>query len=141
MNVSQYMTAKLHTAHPSEGVRQVFFRMREHGVRHLPVVDDNRRRVGFITDRDIRRPDWVDEAIDVAHAYRLDDDLEVADLMTTNVMAVQASDSLKKAVAIFLDRRYGALPVQDKNGELVGILSAIDLVKALSDLLPLAAEE
>ncbi|MEZ4464743.1 MAG: CBS domain-containing protein [bacterium] len=115
--------------------------MREQGVRHLPVVDENRRLVGFITDRDIRRPDWVDEAIDVAHAYRLDDDLEVADLMTTNVISVQASDPLKKAVDIFLDRRYGALPVQDKNGDLVGILSALDLVQALSDLLPMAAEE
>ena len=40
MKVSRYMTAKVVTARPSDGIRRTFFRMREHRVRHLPVVDD-----------------------------------------------------------------------------------------------------
>lgn len=135
MHVSRYMTQKLHTARPEDGVRQTFFRMREHAIRHMPVVGADGALVGFITDRDLRRPDWVDEAVDVAHVYQLEDDLQVQDLMSTNVVSVRAADDIRKAAEIFRERRYGALPVVNKNGELVGILSALDLITALVDLL------
>jgi acetoin utilization protein AcuB len=135
MRITQYMTDKVHTADPKDGLRKTFFRMREAHIRHMPVVDEDRRVVGFISDRDLRRPDWVDEAPDVAHVYRLDDDLVVGDVMTRNVVAVHTYDSIGKAAAIIRERRFGALPVLNKDDELVGVLSAIDLVRALEDVL------
>ena len=133
MKVSKYMTDKLVVAKPSDGSRQVFFRMRELGIRHMPVVDGDNKLLGIISDRDLRRPDWAEEAIDVSHVYRLDDNLTVGDLMTTNVTCVHTYDSLRKAAGIFIARRYGALPVLNKEQELVGILSPIDLLRALED--------
>jgi len=135
VKVSQYMTAKVITAHPEDGVRKTFFRMREHAVRHLPVVDAKGALVGFISDRDLRRPDWVDPEVDLSHAYQLDDNLQVQDLMTTNVVSAHTYESISRVVEIFLDRKYGALPVLNKDDELVGILSAHDLLKVLADLL------
>lgn len=135
MRVSRYMTAKVITARPDDGIRETFFRMRQSRVRHLPVVDEKGGLVGFISDRDLRRPDWVDEAVDVSHAYQLEDHLSVGDLMTTNVEVVHTYDPIAKVVEIMLDRRYGALPVLDKDENLVGILSAIDLLRALAELL------
>ncbi len=135
MKVSRYMTAKVITARPEDGVRETFFRMRQHRVRHLPVVDEAGKLVGFISDRDLRRPDWVDQDVDISHAYQLDDNLQVQDLMSTNLVVAHTYESVAKVVEIFLDRRYGALPVLNKDEELVGILSAIDLLKALADLL------
>ncbi|MCB9541441.1 MAG: CBS domain-containing protein [Myxococcales bacterium] len=135
MRVSQYMSAKVITARPEDGIRETFFRMRQHRVRHLPVVDGAGRLVGFISDRDLRRPDWVDEAVDISHAYQLEDDLQVADLMTRNVEVAHTYDPIARVVGIMLDRRYGALPVLDKEGDLVGIISAIDLLRALAELL------
>ncbi|MFQ5745533.1 MAG: CBS domain-containing protein [Acidobacteriota bacterium] len=44
-------------------------------------------------------------------------------------------DKILKAVNIFREQRYGALPVLDKSGDLVGILSAQDLLLALEELL------
>ncbi|HRI10010.1 MAG TPA: CBS domain-containing protein [Nannocystaceae bacterium] len=136
MRVSQYMTAKVVTARPADGARQTFFRMRELGIRHLPVVDDDHRLVGLISDRDLRRPGWVDEAPDLAHVYQLSDDLTVGDLMTTNVMVVHTYDPLHKAARIFVDRRFGALPVLDKDQALVGVLSPIDIIRAFEDAVP-----
>ena len=136
MRVSQYMTAKVITARPEDGSRQTYFRMREHGIRHMPVVDDQHRLVGLISDRDLRRPNWVDEAIDVAHVYQLDDDLLVRDLMTTNVQVVHTYDTLHKAARIFVDRRFGALPVLDKEQHLVGVLSPIDIIRAFETAVP-----
>lgn len=135
MHISHYMTQPVIAAEPDEGVRTAFFRMREAGIRHLPVLDRNRHLLGWISDRDLRRPDWVDPDADTSFGYRLEDDLLVRDLMTTNVVAVHTYDPVRKAAAVILDRKYGALPVLDKTGACVGVLSAIDLVRALSDML------
>ena len=135
MKVSRYMTAKVITARPDDGVRKTFFRMRQSRVRHMPVVDEAGKLVGFISDRDLRRPDWADEDIDVAHLYQLDDALEVQDLMSTNVVVTHTYETVSKALEVFLERRFGALPVLNKDGELVGILSAVDLLKVLAEML------
>lgn len=135
MKISQFMTAKVITTKPDEGIRKTFFRMRQHNVRHLPVIDDDGSLVGIISDRDLRRPDWVDETLDVAHAYQLNDNLVVGDLMTPNVIYLHTYDTIDKAVEIFIERRFGAVPVLNKNEEIVGILSAHDLLKAFGVIL------
>lgn len=104
-------------------------------MRHLPVVDESGKLVGIISDRDLRRPDWVDEAPDLSHIYNLDDSMEVRDLMTSQVHVVHTYDKIRKAVKILLEHRFGAVPVLDKDGSLVGMLSAVDLLGALEELL------
>ena len=135
MKVTKYMSAKIIKAHPEDGIRQTYFRMRHEGIRHMPVVDDEGKLVGMISERDLRRPDWVDEAPDLAHEYKLDDHLEVQSLMSRNLVVVHAYDKIHKATRLLREHRFGALPVLDKNEHLVGILSAVDLLGALEDLL------
>jgi acetoin utilization protein AcuB len=134
MNVRKVMSEKLITAAPDDGARQTFFRMRQEGVRHLPVVEDE-KLVGIISDRDLRRPDWVDEAVDISHVYNLDDNQTVGSLMTPNVQAVHVYDSLHKATKIFLEQKFGCLPVLNREEELVGIVTPLDLLKALDELM------
>ncbi len=138
MNVSKYMTRKVITARPDEGVRTVFFRMRQNQVRHMPVVNGSGQLVGWLSDRDLRRPDWADPEVDLAHDYELGDNLTVGDMMNGNPHVVHTFDSVHKVANLLLERRYGALPVLDKQGDLVGVLSAVDLVRALTDLLDAA---
>lgn len=133
MKISHYMTPKVISAHPEDGIRKTFFLMREHSIRHLPVLDENRRLIGILSDRDLRRPEWVEESLDVSHVYNLDDNLAVKDLMTTDVKVVYTYDSIKKANRFFIDHRFGALPVLNKEEELVGMLSAIDVLRAFED--------
>jgi len=131
MKVSQFMTSKVITARPEDGIRETFFRMRQYRVRHLPVIDKDGKLIGIISDRDLRRPDWVDETLDIAHAYQLDDNLSVGDMMTPNAKLIHTYDKVEKAIDLLLEHRFGALPVLNKEEELVGILSAYDLLKAL----------
>lgn len=133
MKISHYMTPKVISAHPEDGIRKTFFLMREHSIRHIPVLDENRRLIGILSDRDLRRPEWVEESLDVSHVYNLDDNLVVKDLMTTDVKVVYTYDSIKKANRFFIDHRFGALPVLNKEEELVGMLSAIDVLRAFED--------
>ena len=57
----------------------------------------------------------------------------VSDVMITNVHIIHTYDTLNKAVSLLLDNHIGAAPVLDKTGTLVGMLSAIDLLRALKD--------
>lgn len=134
MKVSKYMTRKLITVTPEMSVKDAFLIMRTHRVRHLPVVDGE-NLAGIISDRDLRRPRWVDALDDWTAYYQIDDDVAVKDVMTSNPEVVRTYDPILRAVGIFREHRYGALPVLNKSGELVGILSAQDLLLALEELL------
>lgn len=134
MKVSRYMTQKLITATPDMWVKQAFLLMRTHRVRHIPVVEGD-KLVGIISDRDLRRPRWAEELDDWTTYYQLNDAHSVSDIMTRNPETVRAGDHVLKAVKIFREYRYGALPVLNKDGELVGILSAQDLLGALEEFL------
>lgn len=129
MRVSDYMTRKVITASPEDGVRETFFRMRDAGIRHLPVLR-GAQLIGMLSDRDLRRPDWVDEAPDLSYDYQLDDHLSVSDLMSHRPVSVHTYDDLSKACELINQHGFGALPVLDKGNHLVGIVSKADLVRA-----------
>ena len=54
MKVSKYMTQKLITVAPHQSVKDAFLVMRQHRVRHLPVVEGD-RLVGILTESDFVR--------------------------------------------------------------------------------------
>lgn len=133
--VTDYMATKVISIAPDTGVRDAFFTMREHGIRHLPVVGEDGKLEGIVSDRELRRPDWVDEARDLAHVYYLDDDMLVRDVMIRQVHVVHTYDTLRKAARVLVDHHVGAVPVLDKTEALVGMLSAVDLLRALTDMI------
>ena len=134
MRVSKYMTRKLITVGPKMSVKEAFLTMRTHRVRHLPVVEGD-SLVGIISDRDLRRPRWAEAIDDWTAYYQVDDDTAVKDVMTPNPEVIHTYDRILKVVTILRERSYGAMPVLDKGGDLVGILSAQDLLAALEELL------
>ncbi len=134
MKISQFMTTKLITATPQMSVKEAFLLMRTHRVRHLPVVEGD-TLVGIISDRDLRRPKWADALDDWTAYYQINDETRVRDVMTPDPEVVRTYHPIRKAVIILLEHRYGALPVLDKKGDLVGILSAQDLLSALWELM------
>ena len=133
IKVSSYMSPQVISIPPTMGIREAFFKMKENAIRHLPIIDENNTLIGIISDRELRRPNWVDEAKDISHVYYLDNSMLVSDVMITNVHIIHTYDTLNKAVSLLLDNQIGAAPVLDKTGTLVGMLSAIDLLRALKD--------
>lgn len=135
IKVSKYMANQVVSISPDVGIREAFFLMKENSIRHLPIVDENKKLIGIISDRELRRPNWVDEAQDISHVYYLDNSMHVKDVMIENVHVLHTYDTLSKAVDLLLEHGIGAAPVLDKTEELVGMLSAIDLLRALSDMI------
>jgi CBS domain-containing protein len=62
LRLERVMSPELVTAHEGEHVHQALDRMREHGVRRLPVVDDNGILVGILAHDDL--VEWVGEQLD-----------------------------------------------------------------------------
>jgi len=140
MKISKYMSTRLITTSPDTTVKDAFLTMKTNRVRHLPVVDGG-ALVGIISDRDLRRPRWVDALDDWTAYYQISDDTTVESIMTSNPEVVHTYDRIFRVVEIFREQRYGALPVLDKNEDLAGIISPHDLLGALEELLAQSREK
>ncbi len=133
--VADYMTTQLTTADTGMGIRAAYFLMRAQAIRHLPVVDAQQHLKGIVSDRELRRPDWVDEDPDTSHIYDLNDDLVLGDVMVRDIFSLQPDDSLHTAVSLLVEKRISAAPVLEENGHLIGIISTQDLLRAFYDQL------
>ena len=106
----------------------------DRNVSSVMVLEDG-KLAGIISDRELRRPNWVDEAHDISHVYYLDDNMSVSDVMIRNVLVLHTYDTLRKAVKLLLEHKIGAAPVLDKTSTIVGMISAVDLLRALDDII------
>ncbi len=97
--------------------------MREHDIRHLPVLDDS-ALVGVVTDRDLRymtsplRTDPVEA------------DVTVVDVMSADPITAGPLDPVEEAARLLRTKRIGCLPVLDGD-ELVGIITVTNLLDSV----------
>jgi acetoin utilization protein AcuB len=129
MKIKDWMTAKVVTVAPETSVKEAFKVMKKNGFRHLPVVKGD-KLVGFVTDRDLRRPDIADVFKEWNDLYRLSDELHVEDVMITKVYKVSPDEDLKKAASLVIEKHIGALPVCDGD-RIVGIITVFDFLRAM----------
>lgn len=131
MNVADCMHTDLVTIPPIALVSTAQERMRQHRVRHLPVVDSMQQLLGIVTDRDIRQAAASDAPQMGDHELRyLLDKMTVQSIMTQQVMTVRGETSLAAAGQLFLDKKFGCLPVLGEAQQLIGILTVTDLLRA-----------
>lgn len=135
MLVRDVMTLRPVTVRPSDTLLTAKARMEATHCRRLPVLDDEGRLVGIITDRDLRlathsplilRERWEDEWLLTR--------TEVDACMTPDPITVAADDPVEKAVDLLLAHTISGLPVLEGD-RLVGIVTVTDLLRALRDLL------
>ena len=130
MKVLACITRNIVTISPHASAKEAFGLMKSMGIRHLIVVE-NRIAVGIVTDRDLRRPHVADEFKSWDQLYRISDEFQVEDIMSTPITTIEEHADIKEAAKAMVQRRIGALPVTARNKELVGIITETDLLKAL----------
>jgi CBS domain-containing protein len=144
MRARDVMTTEVVTAHPDASVRALAYLMVEHRISGLPVVDETGRLIGIVTGGDLyRRADigthkrnghWLDLfELEIGHAGDHADTVGhvAGDVMTTTVIAVTPTTTLRQIAELFETKRIGRAPVLDAS-RLVGIVSRANLVQALS---------
>ena len=103
-------------------------------VRHLPVVR-GRELVGIISDRDFNEFTGAaeDDVIDAVESAR---SATVGNFMNTSPVKVDPETNLRDVVELMLLHRVGAVPVADLDtGDLLGIVSYVDLLRVLQETL------
>ncbi len=131
------MQSKVITASPQATLLEARALLNANRIRHLPVLGDDGRLVGVITDRDIRSAlpaafyQNDGEAPDEADFHHL----TVEDFMTRDPMAISPEDTIQDALLQIQKMRVGAFPVVDHDGRLQGIISVRDLLRAFINVL------
>ena len=91
--------------------------MKEYKIGGIPVVDDDMRLVGIVTNRDLRFEKNLNRVID--------------EVMTKdNIITTSQSTNLEEAAEILQNHKIEKLPVVDANGRLIGLVTYKDITKA-----------
>ena len=136
MNARDVMTPNPMTIRSQATVAEAWDLMGEMEIRHVPVVDDG-TLVGMLSDRDLGRLDVTRMLVaEGADALRQELATPVAKLMSLDVIAAEPETELGDIVDVLVGHKVGALPVvHPDTRELVGIISYVDVLRALQDLL------
>jgi acetoin utilization protein AcuB len=100
--------------------------------RHLPVIDERGKLVGMLSDRDLHE---FSVPYSTTSEYLGSDpgalDVHVGDRMSGGVLAVKPDDEAADVVDLMLVNKIGAVPVVGDGGKIVGIVSYVDVLRAL----------
>jgi acetoin utilization protein AcuB len=88
----------------------------------LPVVE-GKKIVGIISERNLKLPSQLKDKVSV----------KAVDIMTTDPYFAQLETPLEEVVSTMAENRYGSAIIGNPEGELVGIFTTTDALKALVD--------
>jgi acetoin utilization protein AcuB len=108
--------------------------MKEHKIRRLPVLEKG-KLVGIVTDRDLKRASPSDAtALEAHELLYLIANIQVREIMTKNPISVPYDYTIEEAAEILLQAKISGMPVVDKDGEVIGMITQTDLFKVLISL-------
>ncbi|HEX2437989.1 MAG TPA: CBS domain-containing protein [Methylomirabilota bacterium] len=126
MNIASILATKgdkVITIHAEQTIREALGVLAHHNIGALVVVDAGRRPIGILSERDVVRAAVKDEAVFP---------LLVSQLMTRDLVLGDPGDDLGAVGQTMVRRHIRHLPVV-KGGQLVGMISIGDVVKAQRD--------
>lgn len=142
--VADVMTREVAAVHPDTPIGEVVRTLLDRDYRALPVVDEEQRLVGIITNRDLVERGGVSARVELLGALggpALERELSsteartrvAADVMTRDVVTVPPTERLDRAAHLMVERQIKRLPVVDDRGRLLGILSRVDLLRTMGE--------
>ena len=133
--LKEVMTKNAFTVTVDEPFYKVAEIFQKHGIRHVPVVNDKKELVGLVTQRDVNAVVSPKKSEEGTYYY---DRSEMARLilklvMTNDVSVLRPDDTLYHAADIMVRKKYGCIPIVDEKKQVVGIITAIDIIKLFLD--------
>lgn len=103
------------TLHENAVVEDALKMMREFSIGGIPIVDNDNKLIGIVTNRDLR--------------FEKDIRKPLRDIMTKNVISTNQGTTFAEAAEILQQHRIEKLPVVDSEGHLVGLITYRDIIK------------
>jgi acetoin utilization protein AcuB len=133
LTVRDLMTPEPDTVTPEATLREALALMNVADDRQLPVVTEDGRLVGIITNRDIRLA--LDSPLIDKDSYmrmQMLHEHTVAECMTADPITVTVDTPINKVADLLLTHKIGGLPVLDGDS-LAGIITITDLLRQLAE--------
>ena len=134
--IAGIMKTDVYTLQSSDTVLEALYKFTSLGISGAPIVDQNSQLVGFISDGDIMRylstahPSSVNFYSFAVHEKQELDDamqelstLNIMQLATKQVISLPDTASLADAIAALSDAHLKKVPVTNRDGSMVGIIS------------------
>ncbi|MFZ5896935.1 MAG: CBS domain-containing protein [Myxococcota bacterium] len=123
--IQKYMTTSPHTIGEDQPMSVAHRMMREHRIRHLPVLREG-KVVGLVSDRDLH---LIETLRDVNPRQ-----VQVAEAMSQEPFVVAPDTLLDEVVRTMAEKKYGSAVVV-QHGKVVGIFTTVDACRAFAELL------
>jgi acetoin utilization protein AcuB len=142
MRVRDLMTGGVATIGQADSCHEAVNRMVRRKIRHLPVVDEDGRLVGVVTDRDLRHHLFAPQVLRGIGAVTVDAlfrAVPVKEVMSAPVVTAAPDEDLEVAAGAMLEGKVGSLPVVEA-GRVVGIITETDLLRQICGSQPASPE-
>jgi CBS domain-containing protein len=121
MKVKKIMTTDVGCCRLEDNLMQVVEMMRQKNCGVVPIVNEENRLAGIVTDRDI--------CLAVGELpNRKISSVKAGEIISGEVVACAPEDKIETALKKMRKHQLKRLPVVDKNGQIAGILSVTDVV-------------
>jgi CBS domain-containing protein len=119
MKVQDVMTSEVKSCHPETNLAEAAAMMLKYDCGALPVVNDENKVIGMITDRDI--------AIAAATRARLASEIPVGEVISRKVYSATLDEDIHTALKVMRHEKIRRLLIVNRDGMLQGILSLNDI--------------
>ena len=118
-------------------IGEVDRKMKKYKFHRMIIVDDG-KLVGYLSDRDVMRvaPSPA-TSLSKFEIRELLDKLKVRDIMQKKVITVSEDATIEEAALIMYNNKVGGLPVISQVGQVVGIITATDILKTFVNVMGL----
>lgn len=137
MKLKDHITQKVVTTSPDQSLKDAYKTMRNHWIRHLPVINEDGYVVGILSDRDIQRSlisNIQKEGEVINEVLRFPQDAIVSDYMTSPVRFFDVDTPLIDVVDSMITEKCSSYLISHKD-EVIGIITTDDMLKLLAALL------
>ena len=132
ITVDEIMTTEMFTLPATATVADAIRVMAERSVRHIPIVDSGGNLEGLVTRHDVLAV--LDSTLRAKTACRDTATIPLTEIMTRDVVTVDAGTNLRRAALFLEEHEFSCLPVMIE-GKFAGIVTDADLVAVAINLL------
>ena len=137
--VKDYMNTKMITCRKSDSLLFALTMLNRNKIARLVVTDNDGRPIGIISyDTFLRNSRYFKLEQQNTRDYLLPKDsakeLLVSDLVGNELLTVESNDDLAKAARLMVEYNISGIPIVDENGNLEGVISATDVIRAYHEV-------
>jgi acetoin utilization protein AcuB len=131
VHIHELMTPSPRTITAGTTIGEALQMMRTLKVCHLPVTNDEGGLVGLLSDTDFATRSILPLRSELSGTLSGGLAAPVSTIMTAAGIGVEANEDIEEAIDVMIESRMTTLPIIDRDGGVVGIVSYLDVMKSL----------